>query len=505
MAIQGIDSGNVNWNAIIGDALANKGTEGAKDSASVVLDGDNVTISVRDPASGTSVSRTVALPELRPGSVEADAAKFLNSLADEIDQLATALKAVAQDAGETEPTAQEQAKSSGAAREAVKASTTSRTTNAQQALFSIYELMALMQQIAQQQRNSAREIRMTELQSEVASIKGQAEYQRQAAVYGMIVSAVSTAVQGAMLVGTSVAGVKGLQKMDQTGAGQAVSQAKADVKTLEAAVQNPQAAQANAEAIAAKTSTAAQDGVNERLQTIDGVKAAYTEAQRNLANPPEGANPQDLQDLQTAFDTAKANYQTALNDLSAQMDAEYAQAADATKTAEGKYVSEHSLKHPVTTRENYKAMGEAQSRQAGLGAERTLLKAKVAQAKADLGDVDGLTADLEAARGGAHLAERALKTDPGYHLAMSNPAAAGAYQQLAQMVGTMGQSLAQVVQASEEAKATEQQAAQKELEVRREETTALFQQAQELITSVRDLLKAVIQAESQSVEQIIRA
>ena len=501
MAIQGIDSGNVNWNAIIGDALANKGTEGAKDGTSVVLDGDNVTISVRDPASGTSVSRTVALPQLREGSVEADAAKFLNSLADEIDQLATSLKAIAQDAGEVEPTANEAAKSSGAAREAVKASTASRTTNAQQALFSIYELMALMQQIAQQQRNSAREIRMTELQSEVASIKSQADYQRQAAVYGMIVSAVSTAVQGAMLVGTSVASVKGLQKMDQTGAGQTVSQAKADVKILETAAQGQQAATDNVAAITAKTSANAQGEVTTRLETdtITNAKTALDNAQAALADHPND------QQLQADVATAKANYRAALDGAVAKMDADYAKAADATKTAEGKYVSEHSLKHPITTRENYKAMGEAQANQASLGEQRTLLKAKVAEAKAQMGDTDGLTADLETARGGVHLAERALKTDPGYHLAMSNPAAAGAYQQLAQMVGTMGQSLAQVVQASEEAKATEQQAAQKELEVRREETTALFQQAQELITSVRDLLKAVIQAESQSVEQIIRA
>ena len=383
------------------------------------------------------------------------------------------------------------------------ASTASRTTNAQQALFSIYELMALMQQIAQQQRNSAREIRMTELQSEVASIKSQADYQRQAAVYGMIVSAVSTAVQGAMLVGTSVAGVKGLQKMDQTGAGQAVSQAKADVKILETAVGNPGNLTNSVDAIAAKTSPSAQGEVATRLGgDVAAAKTRLDNAQAALDNPPENA---DLDTLRQDVATAKANYKTALNDAVTQMDAEYAAAADATKTAEGKYVSEHSLKHPITTRENYKAMGEAQSRQASLGEQRTLLKAKVAEAKFELGDTEGLRADLETARGGVHLAERALKTDPGYHLAMSNPAAAGAYQQLAQMVGTMGQSLAQVVQASEEAKATEQQAAQKELEVRREETTALFQQAQELITSVRDLLKAVIQAESQSVEQIIRA
>ncbi len=502
MSIQGIETSNIDWSAVIDKALSNKGTEGAKDGTSVVLDGDNVTISVRDPASGTSVSRTVALPELRPGSVEADAAEFLNSLADEIDQLAIALKTIAQDAGEVEPTAQEAAKAQETAK-TVTSSTVARTTNAQQALFSIYELMALMQQIAQQQRNSAREIRMTELQSEVASIKSQAEYQRQAAVYGMIVSAVSTAVQGAMLVGTSVAGVKGLQKMDQTGAGQAVNQAKADVKTLETAIQSPEAAANRVTALEAKTPDAAKANVEARLEGVTTAKGRLDAAQTALDEAPLDAD--NHAQLEQAVTDAKADYRAALDAATTSMDADYAAAAQTTKAAEGTYVSEHSLKHPIATRSNYKAMGEAQKAQSSLGAERSLLKAKVAEAKAALGDGEALTAELETAHGGVHLAERALKTDPGYHLAMSNPAAAGAYQQLAQMVGTMGQSLAQVVQASEEAKATEEQAAQKELEVRRDETTALFQQAQELVNSVRDLLKAVIQAESQSVEQIIRA
>ena len=202
---------------------------------------------------------------------------------------------------------------------------------------------------------------------------------------------------------------------------------------------------------------------------------------------------------------AKAAYGQKLNDALAKMDADYGRAAEATKAAEGKYVSGHSLKHPVNTRANCKAMGEAQQAQSALGSERTLLRAKVAEAKAQLGDAEGLAADLAAARGGVKAAETALKTDPGYLLASSDPAAAGAYQQLTQMIGTVGQGLAQLVQANEEAKGTEEQAAQKELEARRQETNDLFQQAQELISSVRELLKAVIQAESQSVEQIIRA
>ena len=492
MSIQGIENGSIDWSAVLGKALADKGIDGAKDGTSVVLDGDNVTVSVRDPSSGEAVSRTLELPTLRPDSPEAGVASFLLTSADEIDQLAPGLQTLAQEVGETAPQPGETAAPSPA-----------RTTNAQQALFSIYELMNLMQQVAQQQRDSAREIRLTELQSEVSSIKSQAAHQRQAAVYGMVVSAVTTAVQGAMLFGTSVASVKGLQKLDQTGAGQGLNQAKADVKTLESALQSPSDASAHATAVAGKSSDTVKANVDGRLTDVTAAKGRLETAQKALADAP--ADAENRAQLEQAVTDAKAAYGQKLNDALAKMDADYGHAAAATKAAEGKYVSGHSLRHLVNTRANYKAMGEAQKAQSALGSERTLLRAKVAEAKAQLGDTEGLTADLAAARGGVKAAETVLKTDPGYHLASSNPAAAGAYQQLTQMVGTVGQSLAQLVQANEEAKGTEEQAAQKELEARRQETNDLFQQAQELISSVCELLKAVIQAESQSVEQIIRA
>lgn len=493
MSIQGIENGSVDWSAVLGKALSDKGIGAADNGTSVVLDGDNVTISVRDPASGEAVSRTLELPTLNPDSLEADVAGFLLTSADELDQLVQGLKTLASEVGETEPQPGETS----------APSPDVRTTDAQKALFSIYELMNLMQQIAQQQRDSAREIRLTELQSEVASIKSQAAHQRQAAVYGMIVSAVTTAVQGAMLFGTSVASVKGLQKLDQTGAGQGLSQAKADVKTLETALQSPSDATAHATAVAGKSSDTVKANVDERLTDVTAAKGRLETAQKALADAP--ADAENRAQLEQAVTDAKAAYGQKLNDALAKMDADYGRAAEATKAAEGKYVSGHSLKHPVNTRANYKAMGEAQQAQSALGSERTLLRAKVAEAKAQLGDVEGLTADLAAARGGVKVAETVLKTDPGYHLASSDPAASGAYQQLTQMIGTVGQGLAQLVQANEEAKGTEEQAAQKELEARRQETNDLFQQAQELISSVRELLKAVIQAESQSVEQIIRA
>ena len=339
MSIQGIENGSVDWSAVLGKALSDKGIGAADNGTSVVLDGDNVTISVRDPASGEAVSRTLELPTLRPDSVEAGATNFLLTTADEIDQLAGGLRALAQESGETAP-----------APGASAPSPDVRTTDAQKALFSIYELMNLMQQIAQQQRDSAREIRLTELQSEVASIKSQAAHQRQAALYGMIVSAVTTAVQGAMLFGTSVASVKGLQKLDQTGAGQGLSQAKADVKTLETALQSPSDATAHATAVAGKSSDTVKTNVDGRLSDVTAAKERLETAQKALADAP--ADAENRAQLEQAVTDAKAAYGQKLNDALAKMDADYGRAAEATKAAEGKYVSGHSLKHPVNTRAN---------------------------------------------------------------------------------------------------------------------------------------------------------
>ena len=89
-------------------------------------------------------------------------------------------------------------------------------------LFDLYALMSLMIEIAQAQRDSAREMRTAQNQSIQKAIMDQADQQRQAAMTGMIVGivcgAASAAVSIGMMVGQSFAAKSQSQIMNQSGA-----------------------------------------------------------------------------------------------------------------------------------------------------------------------------------------------------------------------------------------------------------------------------------------------
>ena len=89
-------------------------------------------------------------------------------------------------------------------------------------LFDIYALMALMIDVAQSQRDAARDMRTAENQAIQKSIQDQADQQRAAAMVGMIVGIVcgvaSAAISIGMMAGQSVAAKTQNQIMSQSGA-----------------------------------------------------------------------------------------------------------------------------------------------------------------------------------------------------------------------------------------------------------------------------------------------
>jgi hypothetical protein len=94
----------------------------------------------------------------------------------------------------------------------------------------MYAVMALFQKMAQEMRNSAREVRTTEMQSQVASLKGAAQEIRNAAqdrFVGAIVAGSMQIVGGAVSMGAGIAG--------------GAMQIKAGAKTMEAAKLDNQA------------------------------------------------------------------------------------------------------------------------------------------------------------------------------------------------------------------------------------------------------------------------
>lgn len=550
MAVDGVNNGgNFDWSKALGEAFKQSGLSELSDESPITFDGNNVTITVRDPLTGEPIQKTMALPELNPDTLEEDVANFLLEFADLCDEIVEYLKDLARETGEPEPTpdggdntpVDDETKGQGV-------DTPNEKSNAQKTLFSIYELINMMQDIAQTQRNNARAIRYQELEMQVTSIENQAEYQRNAALYGMIVSCCTAAVQIGMTVGSTVSAVKGIQKMDTCSAGQDLNQAKGDAKTLDAAKNgkideriaelegkctDAEKGEVNAALDGCKDQKAALDAAQEELNDAKGVfskfekqaqeldskikelegvkepKPEQTKELETLKKQREDLKPtlesakKELGKFEAKFDDAKKAYIGALDKAMADMDAKYNEASQAAKDAEANYVDKFSAKHPLDNRSNYKAMTEAQDAQKSLGNQRQLLQAKIAQEKANIGELPS-EQDISAANLKEQVAQNAMKTDKGYQLALANPAASGLYTQLVQTVGSVGQSLAHFVQTNIESKATEEGARQKEDEQFRDETNQLFQQAQDLVNNVRSLLQAVIQAEAHSTEQIIQ-
>lgn len=99
----------------------------------------------------------------------------------------------------------------------------------------MYAVMALFQKMAQEMRNSAREVRGSEMQSQIGALKGAAQEIRDAAeerMKGAIVAGAMQIVGGAMSVGMGVAG--------------GAMQIKAGAKTIESAQLGNQAKTAGA-------------------------------------------------------------------------------------------------------------------------------------------------------------------------------------------------------------------------------------------------------------------
>lgn len=92
---------------------------------------------------------------------------------------------------------------------------TSGAASSRSILFDVYKIMALLQEVAQKQRDAAREIRQAENERIQASIQSQADAQREAAFLGMMLSACVCAVQ----VGISALGMvrQGMAAKQQSG------------------------------------------------------------------------------------------------------------------------------------------------------------------------------------------------------------------------------------------------------------------------------------------------
>ena len=177
-----------------------------------------------------------------------------------------------------------------------KALSSVQSTSTGAVLFDLYQLMALLVEVAQSQRNAARDLRNTQNQQIQNSIQSQADAQRNAAIVGLVVGVtcgvVSAAVSIGMLAGQSAAyktqvntarmsGMEATQnKVTMLQNADTPEHAQAQLAKIEGGIKTEGLASGVKDTIGANTLEAKTKF--EAAKTIDGKQTSYNEASARL-------------------------------------------------------------------------------------------------------------------------------------------------------------------------------------------------------------------------------
>ena len=306
MGIDGIGgNGQVSWSSFL-NAVEDASKAGKLGNVKLEKGSEGVTFSVSEGDGARAV--TLSFPELEaPGTVDAAA----------IDSLVAKLSAgdVLNLSAEAQAKLVEDLKTmlsgllSAAASEGVSTSGSSSSS----VFFNLYQLMVLLAQVAQELRDSTRDIREAESQALQASIQSQADQQRSAALFGMIGGAIVCAVQvvatGVGLSKQASAFKSQLSAQHQSG----VSRAHADLQMAELQA-SPSDAARNYQT---KVNQMGPQKANEVLSTFEGSQRAgeaYANSQAKVAYLKKGQEAatarQDLADAKTALETTTKQLST---------------------------------------------------------------------------------------------------------------------------------------------------------------------------------------------------
>ena len=179
---------------------------------------------------------------------------------------------------------------------------TASSMNTSKVLFDLFALMALMVEVAQKQRDTSREIRLTENQQIQNSIKQQADEMRSAAAISLAFGIVTSVISGVM---------SGLSLFKQS---KAFSQQSTAVKAMDTPTQNLQAAHLLSSPKAAETN----------LNTVQAKTSAQVQTKALEGTPSREEFVQAIEPKKTALQQAEADQKAklkALNDFKANHDA----------------------------------------------------------------------------------------------------------------------------------------------------------------------------------------
>ncbi len=295
-SIQGVSPNTVNWQSLLDKLVETSGVEGA-----AKISADNRSLVFTASVNGVESQITVRIPDdlELPGEVDETAiASLVEKLKDPVFNLtADQIKAFE---GEITQIYNDMA--------SAVAETGSKSTGS--VLFDLYQLMALLVEVAQSQRDAARDLRTAQSAQIQNSIQAQADTQRSAAMVGLIVGVVCGALNAlcsiGMLAMQGASYKKQLNAARSSGADAAQTNANM-IKSADTAAH----AQAQLQKVQGQVGEPTATKVPARINSdVQAKREAFTEAKAEV-----GRKQNDLQTKQQELDTATAARTAKQNDL----------------------------------------------------------------------------------------------------------------------------------------------------------------------------------------------
>ena len=310
MSVQFDPSASVNWSALLNKLSETDGANAVQFSEA------DRTLTFTNTVDGTSTQITVRIPDDLdlPGEVdETSFTTLIEKLSDEslglTDEQIEAFKEQITKLYEDMSAALSNVQS----------------TSTGKVMFDLYKLMALLVEVAQSQRDAARDLRTTQSQQIQNSIQSQADTQRAAAMVGLIVGvvcgAISAIVSIGMLAGQAASFKNQLNTARTSGADAAQSNAQMTKAADNAAHANAQLEKVESQ-VGEPIATDVKADMDGKLNAPDGPKAKVQKAEIELAEKQTalenatvelnamklGArqDPQAVQAAQTEVDQARA-------------------------------------------------------------------------------------------------------------------------------------------------------------------------------------------------------
>lgn len=509
-------------------------------NATVELEKDVIQITVNDGTSTHTV--TISAPDL--GKVEGEPDKeALAKVAKDIESLAASLAAVGGSVTpemsqaitklQTDIAATVTGKVAGAGQSVKGASRTvgssADSINTAQALFDLYALMALMVQVAQTQRDKAREIRQTENQQIQNSIQQQADDIRAAAMIALGFGIASAALSGVMSVVTMVGQARSFRQQTT-----AMRQLEVPAQNLEAAklAANPKAAQARFNEMDASTKgyygreymaktfkSEAKAGAKSSQQSFEALEKDFTDQIGQARRQVEEAEATEKK-AGDALLKAKDDPNTTKEQLEAKTKA-YEDACRETKAAKENYnrIEQGFFgKLELQAKVNEVEIAHLEEKlAAGTGDKDTgrnlntlklrndYLRLYTAKMKGQYASTEKKNADLLSAQKNYDEAKGALNLDSKFTSSQQMMNRWMGVNQvsttLSQLVGSLGNLLSERGRAT----ATEEGVKQQQHNEQLDQIKDLFSQAETVVQAIVQLMQAVLSAENESVMKAIRA